>query len=87
MANNTGKKFGGRTKGTPNKLTQEMKEKIKAVVEDSLSSIDLNECSNSERIRLIEIGLKYLLPALKQIENTNQTTFEGIDFKSVLKFE
>ena len=87
MANNTGRKFGGRTKGTPNKLTQEMKEKIKAVVEDSLWSINLNECSNSERIRLIEIGLKYLLPALKQIENSHQTTFDGVDFKSILKFE
>lgn len=87
MANNTGRKFGGRTKGTPNKLTQEMKEKIKAVVEDSLSSIDLNECSNSERIRLIEIGLKYLLPALKQIENNYQMPFDGVDFKSILKFE
>ena len=61
--------------------------KHSGVVEDSLSSIDLNECSNSERIRLIEIGLKYLLPALKQIENTNQTTFDGLDFKSILKFE
>ena len=29
--NTTGKKFGGRKKGTPNKLTAEVKEKIKRI--------------------------------------------------------
>lgn len=82
-----GFKTGGRQKGTPNKLTTEIKEKIQLVVDKSLESLDLHLCTNAERIKLIEIGLKYLLPALKQIENTNQTTFEGIDFKSILKFE
>jgi len=82
-----GFKTGGRQKGTPNKITAEVKEKIQSVVEESLESLDLHLCTNAERIKLIEIGLKYLLPTMKQIENTNQTTFEGIDFKSILKFE
>ena len=29
MANTTGNKFGGRTKGTPNKLTKELRELLK----------------------------------------------------------
>jgi len=82
-----GFKTGGRQKGTPNKITAEVKEKIQSVVESSLDSLNLHLCTNAERIKLIEIGLKYLLPTMKQIENTNQTTFEGIDFKSILKFE
>jgi len=32
MANNTGKKFGGREKGTPNVLTKEVRAVLKAVV-------------------------------------------------------
>ena len=36
--NNTGKKFGGRTKGTPNKRTQ-LNEDIKANLEDLLGGI------------------------------------------------
>ena len=31
MANTTGKKFGGRKKGTPNKTTQSVKESLKSV--------------------------------------------------------
>ncbi len=31
MANNTGKKFGGREKGTPNKKTQDVQERLKAM--------------------------------------------------------
>ena len=42
--NNTGKKFGGRKAGTPNKLTAEVKEKIKQLLDGAIDSIDLNEC-------------------------------------------
>ena len=54
--NTTGKKFGGRKKGTPNKLTAEVKEKIKHLLDGAIDSIDLSECTTAERIRLIEIG-------------------------------
>ena len=67
--NTTGKKFGGRKKGTPNKLTAEVKEKVQSLLDGAIGSIDLNECTTAERIRLIEIGLRYTLPTMKQIEN------------------
>jgi hypothetical protein len=35
MANTTGKKFGGREKGTPNKLTKELKDMIRQALEDA----------------------------------------------------
>ena len=57
--NTTGKKFGGRKKGTPNKLTAEVKEKIKQVLQGAIDSIDLNEFTTAERIRLIEIYSTY----------------------------
>ena len=82
-----GFKTGGRQKGTPNKLTLEVKQRIKRVLEGALDSLDLERCTNAERIKLIEIGLKYIIPSLKQIENTHHTAFEEIDFKSILKFE
>ena len=82
-----GFKTGGRQKGTPNKLTLEVKQRIKRVLEDALDSFDLEQCSNAERIKLIEIGLKYLLPTMRQIESQHPANFNGIDFKSVLRFE
>lgn len=32
MANNTGKKYGGRQKGTPNKLTKEIRTVLKDLI-------------------------------------------------------
>lgn len=39
MANTTGKKFGGREKGTPNKTTQEIKEAYQILVENNLENM------------------------------------------------
>lgn len=81
-----GVKTGGRQKGTPNKLTAEIKEKLAAIISEATDSIDLDTLAASEKIRLIEIGLKYLLPTMKQVDRSNDTS-ESIDFKSILRFE
>ena len=84
--NTTGKKFGGRKKGVPNKLTAEVKEKIKHLLDGAIDSIDLNECTTAERIRLIEIGLRYTLPTMKQVEKYPETEYQSIDFKNLIKW-
>ena len=84
--NTTGKKFGGRKKGTPNKLTAEVKEKVQSLLDGAIDSIDLNECTTAERIRLIEIGLRYTLPTMKQVEEHPETKYQSIDFKDLIKF-
>ena len=84
--NNTGKKFGGRKKGTPNKLTTEVKEKVQSLLDGAIDSIDLNECTIAERIRLIEIGLRYTLPTMKQVEKYPETEYQSIDFKNLIKW-
>ena len=84
--NTTGKKFGGRKAGTPNKLTAEVKEKIKHLLDGAIDSIDLNECTTAERIRLIEIGLRYTLPTMKQVEKYPETEYQSINFKDLIKW-
>ena len=84
--NNTGKKYGGRKKGTPNKLTAEVKQKVQSILDGAIDSIDLNECTIAERIRLIEIGLRYTLPTMKQVENQPEREYQSIDFKNLIKF-
>jgi hypothetical protein len=84
--NTTGKKYGGRKKGTPNKLPAEVKEKIKHLLDGAIDSIDLNECTTAERIRLIEIGLRYTLPTMKQVEKYPDTEYQSIDFKDLIKW-
>ena len=84
--NTTGKKYGGRKKGTPNKLTAEVKQKVQSLLDGAIDSIDLNECTTAERIRLIEIGLRYILPTMKQVENQPETDYQSIDFKNLIKW-
>ena len=40
MANTTGKKFGGREKGTPNRLTKELRSVLKDIVYQELEEIE-----------------------------------------------
>jgi len=70
MANTTGKKYGGREKGTPNKITSEIREKFMLLVESNIDRLqeDLNALEPIDRIRMI-IGLsKFVLPTLKAID-------------------
>ena len=45
--NTTVKKYGGRKKGTPNKLTAEVKEKIKHLLDGAIDSIDPYDCTTA----------------------------------------
>jgi len=84
--NNTGKKFGGRKAGVPNKLTAEVKKKVQSLLDGAIDSIDLSECTTAERIRLIEIGLRYTLPTMKQVDKYTETEYQSIDFKNLIKW-
>ena len=50
--NTTGKKFGGRTKGTPNKLSNKIKDKLSSIISEAIDSLDL-ECMSKDQIGLI----------------------------------
>ena len=59
--NTTGNKFGGRTKGTPNKLTSKIKEKLSCIISEAIDSLDLETMTKSERLKLIQLGLPYIV--------------------------
>jgi hypothetical protein len=69
--NTTGNKFGGRTKGTPNKLTSKIKEKLSCIISEAIDSLDLETMSKSERLKLIQLGLPYIVTK-PQIEEPQQ---------------
>ena len=66
--NSTGKKFGGRTKGTPNKLTSEIKDKLSTIINEAIDSIDLENMSKAEKLKLIQLGLPYVMTKPQQEE-------------------
>jgi hypothetical protein len=79
MANTTGKKFGGREKGTPNRLTKELRSALKDIVYQELEKIEehLDELEPKERLELVLKLMPYTLP---KVNNISHTTNEPLDW-------
>jgi len=62
-----GIKTGGRSKGTPNKLTSEIRERFKDILSDNLEQFqnDLNDLEPKERLKILIELTKFVLPTLK----------------------
>ena len=58
----------GRKLGVPNKITAAIKEKLASVLDQAMDSIDIKTMTKAERLKLIQIGLQYVIPRLKQVE-------------------
>jgi len=57
-----GNQFGKTTKRGEGKVTSEIRERLKGLLVDTLQSVKLEELSKAEKLRLIEISLRYTLP-------------------------
>lgn len=79
MANNTGQKYGRRKKGTPNRLTKELRLILKDVVYNELQNIDevMNHLEPIERLELLIKLIPYVLP---KIQSTSHTINEPMDW-------
>jgi hypothetical protein len=79
MANNTRKKYGGRQKGTPNKLTKELRSVLKDILYQELEQIQerLDALKPRERVELLIKLMPYVLPKVTSISHT---TNEPLDW-------
>ena len=60
-----------RPKGSPNKLTAEIKQKLSEVIMNAMSTLDIDSMTQNEKLKLIQIGLTYVIPRLKQVEDVS----------------
>jgi len=58
-----------RPKGSPNKITSEVKEKLQLLIDDLIASLDVDELDVNQRIKMLQIALQYTLPRMKQANN------------------
>ena len=79
MANTTGKKYGGRQKGTPNRITKELRSVLKDVLYQELEQIQehLETLNSKERVELLIKLMPYILPKVTSI---SYTTNEPLDW-------
>ena len=57
-----------RPKGSPNRITAEIKERLSEVIMNAMSTLDIDSMTQNEKLKLIQIGLTYIIPRLKQVE-------------------
>jgi len=57
-----GNQYGKTTKRGEGKVTSEIRKMLKGLLVDTLQSVKLEELSKAEKLRLIEISLRYTLP-------------------------
>ena len=64
----------GRLAGVPNKMTTEVKEKLQVVLDDVVSSLNIDEMTTDLKIKMFQLGLQYLLPKLKHTSGDRDKT-------------
>ena len=75
MANTTGIKYGGRRKGTPNRITKELRVLLKDIMYQELEEVQerFSLLEPKQRIELIIKLMPYVLPKVNSISHkTNE---------------
>ena len=69
MANTTGKKFGGRRSGVPNKTTQQSKAIVQKVINNELDNLEvlLSKLSAKDRVNALIKLLPFVIPKQQEI--------------------
>lgn len=72
MANTTGMKYGGRQKGTPNRMTKELRTVLKDLLYEELEKLKehLGALNPKDRIELIIKLMPYVLPKTTSVSHT-----------------
>jgi hypothetical protein len=72
-------RYGGRTQGTPNKTTKELRQRIEAITEGLFNELQIHELTNKEKIDLLTKLLPYVTPKLQAHQiNQNQEHFKTL---------
>ena len=79
MANTTGQKHGGRKKGTPNRLTRELRTILKDVLYQEMEQLEerLNDLDPEDRMQIILKLMPYVFPKVIDVQSTKG---EPLDF-------
>jgi hypothetical protein len=70
-------KYGGRVKGTPNKISSEVKEKLQVLIDKTVDELTIANLSVSHKLKLLELALNYTLPKIahtyKEVDNKQKS--------------
>ena len=86
MANTTGNKYCGREKGTPNKLTKEIRKILNDIVHIELEKVEknLNTLEPKQRLEILIKLMPYVLPKAESISESDSKSepIKWVEIKS-----
>lgn len=62
-----------RTKGSINKVTAEVKQRLSDLIDLTVDSLVIEEMSVEQRLKLLQLSLHYVLPKLRSVQNESNT--------------
>ena len=62
----------GRTLGTPNKITADVKEQLRNLIDEVINSIDVSVMDTNQKLKLLQLSLHYIIPKLRSINDMTQ---------------
>ena len=61
-----------RPKGSPIKVTAEVKEQLQNLIDEVVNRIDVNSMTTDQKLKLLQLSLHYVLPKLRSTETTEK---------------
>ena len=61
-----------RPKGSPNKITTEVKEQLQSLIDEVVNRIDVDAMTTDQKLKLLQLSLHYVLPKLRSTEMTEK---------------
>ena len=61
-----------RSKGSQNKVTTEVKEKLQNLIDTVVNRIDVDSMTTDQKLILLQLSLHYVLPKLRSTETTEK---------------
>ncbi|WP_280751150.1 MULTISPECIES: hypothetical protein [unclassified Parabacteroides] len=77
-------RLGGRTKGTPNKVTGDIKARLQAIINGYDIEADLNELEPQQRITVMERLMQYIIPKQQSVSVDAQIQAEYKELEKLL---
>ena len=61
-----------RPKGSPNKITSEVKEQLQNLIDTVVNRIDVDAMTTDQKLKLLQLSLHYVLPKLRSTETSEK---------------
>ena len=61
-----------RPKGSPNKVTKEVKVPLENLIDTVVNSIDVNSMDTNQKLRLLQLTQHYVIPKLRSTETAEK---------------